>query len=165
MRRNRQSQGRLVRLPGGYGPAQRIEPRRQAPQQRSFCSRRPPEPRYHPRTASDRRTECRDCQIRHRYLLGKAGSAYLGELRTDPEGRLLFLGGCGKSKSFQAGAKPITHANNVGWHDDVCDGPVRATVTFSDGSFKEAEPGYVVVAPPNFAPGLDRAGDDGRHRT
>jgi hypothetical protein len=79
---------------------------------------------------------------------------YLGELRTDSEGRLLFLGGCGKSKSFQAGAKPITHANNVGWHDDVSDGPVRATVTFSDGSFMEAEPGYVVVAPPNFAPGL-----------
>jgi hypothetical protein len=79
---------------------------------------------------------------------------YLGELRTDSEGRLLFLGGRGKSKSFQADAKPITHANNVGWHDDVSDGPVRATVTFRNGKCKEAEPGYVVVAPPNFAPGL-----------
>jgi hypothetical protein len=79
---------------------------------------------------------------------------YLGELRTDSEGRLLFFGGKGASKSFQTGAKPITHANNVGWHDDVSDGPVRATVTFSDGSSKEVEPGYVVVGPPNFAPGL-----------
>jgi L-Lysine epsilon oxidase N-terminal/L-lysine epsilon oxidase C-terminal domain len=79
---------------------------------------------------------------------------YLGELRSDSEGRLLFLGGRGQSKSFQAADRPITHANNVGWHDDVSDGPVRATVTFSDGSSREAEPGYVVVAPPNFAPGL-----------
>jgi hypothetical protein len=81
-------------------------------------------------------------------------TVYLGELRTDSEGRLLFLGGYGVSKSFQEDAKPITHANNVGWHDDVSDGPVCATVTFSDGSSMTAEPGYVVVAPPNFAPGL-----------
>jgi hypothetical protein len=79
---------------------------------------------------------------------------YLGELRTDAKGRLLFLGGRGFSAPFRQGFSPLTFANNVGWHDDVCDGAIRATVTFSDGSTMEAEPGYVVVTPPNYAPGL-----------
>jgi L-Lysine epsilon oxidase N-terminal/L-lysine epsilon oxidase C-terminal domain len=79
---------------------------------------------------------------------------YLGELRTDAEGRLLFLGGAGASASFRPGYSPITFANNDGWHDDICDGPVRASVTFADGTTMEAEPGYVVATPPNFAPGL-----------
>jgi hypothetical protein len=79
---------------------------------------------------------------------------YLGELRTDQDGHLLFLGGRGKSNSALPGMNPLTFANNVGWHDDVCDGPVSATVIFSDGSEIEAEPGYVAVTPPNYAPGL-----------
>lgn len=79
---------------------------------------------------------------------------YLGELRTDHEGRLIFLGGRGESAPFRRGLSPLTFANNVGWHDDVADGPVRATVTFPDGTSFEAEPGYVAVTPPNFAPGL-----------
>jgi hypothetical protein len=81
-------------------------------------------------------------------------SVYLGELRTDSEGRLLFLGGRGLSEPFRKGLAPLTFANNVGWHDDVCDGPVRATVTFPGGAPMEAKPGYVAVTPPNFAPGL-----------
>lgn len=81
-------------------------------------------------------------------------SVYLGELRTDGEGRLLFLGGMGKSASFRPGYNPVTFANNDGWHDDVSDGPVRACVTFADGATMDAEPGYVVTTPPNFAPGL-----------
>jgi hypothetical protein len=79
---------------------------------------------------------------------------YLGEIRTDADGHLLFLGGLGKSAPFRKGLNPLTFANNVGWHDDVADGPVRATVTFSDATSMEAEPGYVAVTPPNFAPGL-----------
>lgn len=79
---------------------------------------------------------------------------YLGELRTDADGRLLFLGGRGVSAPFREGLNPLTFANNVGWHDDVSDGPVRARITFEDGSTMEAEPGYVVVTPPNYAPGL-----------
>jgi hypothetical protein len=79
---------------------------------------------------------------------------YLGELRTDSQGRLLFLGGKGVSASFRPGYNPITFANNIGWHDDISDGPVRATVTFTDGTTMEAEPGYVATTPPNFAPGL-----------
>ena len=52
---------------------------------------------------------------------------YLGELRTDAEGRLIFLGGVGASGSFPAKRQPLTFANNSGWHDDISDGPVRAT--------------------------------------
>ncbi|MFJ2689442.1 LodA/GoxA family CTQ-dependent oxidase [Pseudomonas sp. NPDC087336] len=78
---------------------------------------------------------------------------YLGELRTDEEGRLIFLGGRGTSEPKLTGTHPTTFANNELWHDDVSDGTVRATVTIDERSF-EAEPGYVTVAPPNFAPGL-----------
>lgn len=78
----------------------------------------------------------------------------LGELRTDSAGRLVFLGGRGVSEPQLAGAKPKTFANNDGWHDDVSDGPIFARIQFADGQFMEAEPGYVVTAPPNYAPGL-----------
>ncbi|CAN1546482.1 L-Lysine epsilon oxidase, N-terminal [Rhabdaerophilaceae bacterium] len=81
---------------------------------------------------------------------------YLGELRTDDKGRLIFLGGNGASVPFRPNTRPMTFANNEGWHDDVSDGPVWAKVTFGGkrGISLEAEPGYVVVAPPNFAPGI-----------
>ena len=83
-----------------------------------------------------------------------SNKVYLGELRTDAEGRLLLLGGRGASAPFRKGMKPTTFANNNGWHDDVADGPVRATVTFAGAKPIEAEAGYVVVTPPNYAPGL-----------
>ena len=79
---------------------------------------------------------------------------YVGELRTDAKGRLLFLGGRGEAKPFRSGLRPLTFANNPGWHDDLCDGPVRATVTFPSQAPVDAEPGYVSVTPPNYAPGL-----------
>lgn len=83
-----------------------------------------------------------------------AKRVYLGELRTDAEGRLLFLGGKGDATAFRPNMQPITFANNSGWHDDLCDGPVRARVTFPDEDPIDAEPGYVTVTPPNYAPGL-----------
>jgi L-Lysine epsilon oxidase N-terminal/L-lysine epsilon oxidase C-terminal domain len=79
---------------------------------------------------------------------------YLGEMRTDAKGRLIFLGGRGVARSFKSGLRPLTFANNTGWHDDLSDGPVRATVTFPGQAPIEAEPGYVSVTPPNYAPGL-----------
>ena len=79
---------------------------------------------------------------------------YLGELRTDADGRLLFLGGRGALRPSSRDMKPTTFANNDGWHDDVADGPVRATVTFPGAKPIEAEPGYVAVTPPNYAPGV-----------
>lgn len=75
---------------------------------------------------------------------------YLGEIRTDEDGRLQVLGGRGQSASHD-GSLAITFANNEGWHDDISDGPVTATVTFQ-GATLEVDPAWVVVAPPNYAP-------------
>ncbi len=78
---------------------------------------------------------------------------YLGELRTDAAGRLLFFGGVGQSEPRVPGTRPKTFANNDGWHDDICDGSVRAHFEIDGRSF-EATPAHVVVAPPNYGPGL-----------
>lgn len=75
---------------------------------------------------------------------------YLGELRTDDDGRLIVLGGRGVSASYD-GSKAVTFANNEGWHDDVSDGPVTATVTFEKQHLR-VDPAWVIVAPPNYAP-------------
>lgn len=81
---------------------------------------------------------------------------YLGELRTDARGRLMVLGGRGASASVPPGA-PLTHfANNNGWHDDVSDGPVSATVTLPGQiPIMVHESAWVVVGPPDFAPTID----------
>lgn len=76
---------------------------------------------------------------------------YLGELRTDEAGRLLFLGGHGVSDTPYPDNPPTTFANNDGWHDDVSDGPVDAAVTYN-GIALPVEGAWVVCAPPNYAP-------------
>lgn len=76
----------------------------------------------------------------------------LGEIRTDEKGRLMVFGGEGKSESL-TGVQAVTFANNDGWHDDVSDGTVRATVTIAGNTY-EADPAVVVCTPPNFGPGL-----------
>jgi hypothetical protein len=78
----------------------------------------------------------------------------VGELRTDQDGRLIFLGGRGRAGTRARGIGAFTFANNPGWYDDLCDGPVRAKVTFSGGEEMDAEPAYVSVTPPNYAPGV-----------
>lgn len=83
-------------------------------------------------------------------FMGK--KVYLGELRTDKAGRLLFLGGRGVSASCD-GSPPNEFANNDKWHDDVSDGPVTAEVTI-DGESIPVDPAWVVVGPPNYAPDL-----------
>jgi hypothetical protein len=91
-------------------------------------------------------------------FLGK--DVYLGELRTDPAGRLLVLGGRGHSEGIPPNpGDPIPplneFANNDGWHDDVADGPVTATLTFSgQAPIQVHQPAWVVVAPPDYAPGI-----------
>lgn len=80
---------------------------------------------------------------------------YLGELRTDDQGRLLFLGGRGKSDSFREKPAPLTtFANNQGWHDDTSDGPVDAKVTLPGGQEFKAKGAWVLTAPPNYAVGV-----------
>ncbi|WP_052707593.1 LodA/GoxA family CTQ-dependent oxidase [Streptomyces rubellomurinus] len=83
-------------------------------------------------------------------FLGKP--VYLGELRTDDSGRLVFLGGRGVSASA-TGAPADTFANNDGWHDDVSDGPVTAEVSI-EGRPIPVDGAWVVTAPPNYAPEL-----------
>jgi hypothetical protein len=82
----------------------------------------------------------------------------LGELRREGDGRLLVLGGFGASGAVSPhGAPvPINHfANNDNWYDDMSDGTVAATVTLAGGGAAiEAVPARVIVAPPDFAPGL-----------
>jgi hypothetical protein len=75
---------------------------------------------------------------------------YLGEIRSDAQGRLIVLGGRGKSASHN-GARAVTFANNEGWHDDTADGPVTASVAL-DGRKLEVDPAWIVIAPPNYAP-------------
>ncbi len=77
----------------------------------------------------------------------------LGELRTDDDGRLLVFGGLGRSAPAIPGAIAVTFANNDLWYDDTSDGPVEATVHI-DGRVLPVAGAWVVVAPPNYAPGI-----------
>lgn len=74
---------------------------------------------------------------------------YLGELRTDGQGRLIFLGGRGHSNSPFPNNRAGDFANNDGWHDDTSDGPVSAKLSI-DGHEIEVDPAWVVTAPPNY---------------
>jgi hypothetical protein len=76
----------------------------------------------------------------------------LGELLTDGEGRLVAVPGPGRA--YSKGAHPLTtFSGNNWWTDDVCDGPVHATVQIG-GRTIEADPAWVLVTPPNYGPGV-----------
>lgn len=80
----------------------------------------------------------------------------LGELRTDPQGRLLVLGGFAQSASptgklIYDKDEDGHFANAREWYDDTSDGPVSATVVL-DGRSLPVEPAWVVSAQPSFAP-------------
>jgi hypothetical protein len=79
----------------------------------------------------------------------------LGDLLTDAAGRLIVLGGHGLSQSLPQSTL-TDFADNDGWCDDVSDGPVRATLRLN-GSAEAiaADPAWVIVAPPDFAPPID----------
>ena len=79
----------------------------------------------------------------------------LGEVRQESTGRLIVLGGFGKSGTAVE-KKPITtYANNDYWYDDTSDGPVDAQVVTPDGRTINAVAGHVIVAPPKFTPGQE----------
>ena len=79
----------------------------------------------------------------------------LGEMRTDEDGRLLVLGGFGRSEGWPGFAlKHETMYDNSGWYDDVSDGPVTASVTI-DGQQITADPAWVICGPPDYAPSID----------
>ncbi|MBP0018990.1 MAG: LodA/GoxA family CTQ-dependent oxidase [Cyanobacteria bacterium SBLK] len=82
----------------------------------------------------------------------------LGELRTDNDGHLLVLGGLGKSGSptdspIYNAKDPAGFLNPNEWYDDASDGPVTATVHIGTIDIP-VESSWVVVAPPNYAPGI-----------
>lgn len=80
----------------------------------------------------------------------------LGQLRTDGKGRLIVLGGSGISGAPDGVAIGPSFYRNPKWFDDVSDGPVDAEIRLSAISpAVQAEGGaWVVVAPPDFAPGI-----------
>jgi hypothetical protein len=79
----------------------------------------------------------------------------LGQLRSDPQGRLIVIGGFGFAEAFPNAKAPLTdYVNNPGWFDDVSDGPVTAELIV-DGKAKAVDdPAWVAVGPPDFAPGV-----------
>jgi hypothetical protein len=82
----------------------------------------------------------------------------LGELRTDAEGRLQFLGGYGVSASPTGSPifipkEDTSFINADGWYDDTSDGPVTAEVRIN-GRAIPVESAWVVTAPPDFAPNV-----------
>lgn len=84
---------------------------------------------------------------------------YLGELVTEPNGRLLVLGGHGLACAFnnngvfdssQALCKDVDNDN---WIDDTSDGPVTAVLVFEDGTKQPIEgSAWVVATDPAYAP-------------
>jgi hypothetical protein len=84
----------------------------------------------------------------------QTGIDCLGQLRMQDDGRLLFLGGFGKTAKME-GASPLEeYANNDGWFDDMCDGSIQAKIAFTDGRIEEAQSAWVIVGPPDFAPAI-----------
>lgn len=72
----------------------------------------------------------------------------LGTLKTDSEGRLLVLGAYGRA----GGDEPISGYGGADtWYDDIADGPVYCTVTFTDGTSQNLT-AWVACCSPDFAP-------------
>jgi hypothetical protein len=83
-------------------------------------------------------------------------TVYLGELRTDDAGRLVFLGGRGFAHSPFEGYTLVTYSNNPGWYDDISDGPVDATVSIKGNPNPIiCDAAWVVTTPPNYAPDIN----------
>lgn len=87
----------------------------------------------------------------------KGKKVTLGEARSEKEtGRLIVLGGLGGSDSDPGGANIINFDSNPDWHDDVADGPVKATIKFKGTATPvEAVGAWVAVGPPDFAPPIN----------
>ena len=90
-------------------------------------------------------------------LTGGRSIDALGTLAVDDQGRLSVGGGYGVSGT--SGPLPadgsLHYANNNNWFDDTSDGPVNAVLVFGDGVEIEADPAWVIVAPPDYAPPIE----------
>jgi len=108
-----------------------------------------------PRTIEGKKTSGTDYEFRGNFL---GVDVYLGELRTDEAGRLLFLGGRGVSATptnspIYVDGDDSSFINADGWYDDTSDGPVTAEVTI-EGRPIAVEPAWVITAPPDYAPAV-----------
>ncbi|KAJ8591361.1 hypothetical protein M405DRAFT_860602 [Rhizopogon salebrosus TDB-379] len=90
---------------------------------------------------------------------------HLGEIRVDDQGRLIFIGGAGYSRSVGKADTPhfqpdiISGFNSIDWVDDTCDGWVDVEVEISNTllpplSLTARQKSTVVSAPPKFAWGM-----------
>ncbi|MBR1217974.1 CTQ-dependent glycine oxidase GoxA [Bradyrhizobium sp. U87765 SZCCT0131] len=78
----------------------------------------------------------------------------LGHLRTDEAARLLVFPADGVANSALPQNPVRDFTNNDGWHDDWCDGWVKATARVGDADL-ECEPAWVVCCGPKFAPQIE----------
>lgn len=85
----------------------------------------------------------------------------LGEMMTDDSGRLIVLGGHGRSGTEKSGPGDphiTNYANNDGWYDDTSDGPVMARLVMFAGNVQRTRyvdveyPAWVVVGYPRYVP-------------
>lgn len=85
----------------------------------------------------------------------------LGEMMTDDSGRLVVLGGHGRSGSEKSGPgepRISDYANNDGWYDDISDGPVMARLVMFETNVKRLRyvdveyPAWVIVGYPRYVP-------------
>ncbi len=73
----------------------------------------------------------------------------LGNLVVDDKGRVIVLGGFGDA----GGNEPlISYGGSSTWNDDISDGPVYCTITYSDGTPAVSLQAWVIVGSPDFAP-------------
>lgn len=91
---------------------------------------------------------------------GDTHRVHLGDLLTDERGRLIVLGGFGKSFSPTGRAltaPPSDTFNRDEWCDDVSDGIVTASITLdgAPGPVRAEFPARVIVGPPDYAPPID----------
>jgi hypothetical protein len=80
----------------------------------------------------------------------------LGDLTTDEGGRLIVLGGHGKSECPFHPATRVGGLVNSWWYDDASDGTVGAEIVLrADGARPAVEPARVIIGPPDFAPAIN----------
>ncbi|MBO3698399.1 LodA/GoxA family CTQ-dependent oxidase [Roseivirga sp. E12] len=75
----------------------------------------------------------------------------LGELRMDNDGNLVAMGGFG---NVTGSAQIDSFRGASGYWDDIADGYVTATIHLKDGSTIDAEPSWLMVGSPKYAPEL-----------
>jgi hypothetical protein len=78
---------------------------------------------------------------------------FIGEARTDADGRLVVLAGRGHAASWETPPKAMDdYLNNPTWYDDIADGSVDAVITVPGEGPVQAVGAWVFTTPPDFAP-------------